>query len=75
MTAKAFADMLLYNEPSFGYQGKEYSVCSPDGKYYVTAEDSPGDVDLVFESVDDLLDHWIIQGKALRDIIPEIDYG
>jgi hypothetical protein len=68
-----FKQILAYNEPSFGYNGKEYSICSPDGKYYVTAEDSPGDIDLVFKDPDDLLDHWLVQGKPLRDILQNID--
>ncbi len=72
MTLNDFRSLLICNEPDFSYNGQVYSICSPDGKYYVTASDSPGDVDLVFASVDDLLDHWIIQGKPLREILPYI---
>ena len=72
MTVKEFKDLLLYNEPEFEYNGKAYSICSPDGNFYVLSEDNPADDDLVFNSVDDMLDHWIIQGKPLREIIPDI---
>ncbi|MFT9078688.1 hypothetical protein [Ethanoligenens sp.] len=75
MTVNAFIKILACNEPDFSYNGQNYSICWPDGKYYVTAEDSPNDVDLVFQDVDDLLDHWIIQGQPLRLIIPKIDLG
>lgn len=75
MTVKRFKKVLMCQEPDFGYNGKEYSVCSPDGKFYVTAEDSPSDVNLTFLDVDDLLDHWLIQGKTLRSILPDIDFG
>ncbi len=72
MGINAFKKILTYQEPSFGYNGKEYSICSPDGKFYVTAEDSPNDVNLVFSTADDMLDGWIIQGQPLRDIISRI---
>lgn len=73
MDIDKFKELLNCNEPSFGYKGKEYSICSPDGKFYVTAEDSPGDIDLVFTDSDDLLDHWLVQGKPLREILQNID--
>lgn len=73
MTRLAFKEMLLCNEPDFGYNGKEYSICCPNGTFYVTAEDSPGDNALSFASADDLLDRWIIQGKPLGEILSLID--
>lgn len=75
MTIDAFKDMMMCNEPDFSYNGQNYSVCCPDGKYYVTASDSPGDIDLVFDSLDDLLDRWIIQGRPFREIVPNIELG
>lgn len=74
MTVEAFKKMMLCNEPTFEYKGEEYSICWPDEKYYVTASDSPGDVNLEFKSIDDLLDNWIIQGKRFRNILPEIHF-
>lgn len=74
MTADRFKEIMLCNEPDFGYNGQEYSICSPNGKYYVTASDSPGDLDLEFDTLDDLLDRWMIQGKTLREILPDIDW-
>ena len=62
MTVKQFKEIMEYNEPDFGYRGEEYSICWPNGVYYVTAS-----------SVDEMLDHWLIQGKPLREILPEID--
>lgn len=75
MTVEQFKEILMCNEPDFGYRGQEYSICCPNGKYYVTASDSPGDVDLEFATEDDLLDNWIIQGRTLREILPDIDLG
>ena len=72
MTVEKFKELMVCNEPDFEYNGQEYSICWPDGKYYVTASDSPTDVGLEFETIDDLLDHWLIQGKPLRDILPDI---
>ena len=73
MTVERFKEIMEYNEPDFGYRGEEYSICWPNGVYYVTASDNPQDQELSFSSVDEMLDHWIIQGKPLREILPEID--
>lgn len=73
MNIGQFKDLLDYSEPSFGYNGKEYAISSPNGKFYVWAEDSPQDVDLEFATKDDLLDNWNIQGKKLREIIGYIE--
>ena len=73
MTVERFKEIMEYNEPDFGYRGEEYSICWPNGVYYVTASDNPQDQELSFSSVDEKLDHWIIQGKPLREILPEID--
>ena len=74
MTVDRFKEIMLCNEPEFSYRGKESSVCSPNGKYYVTASDSPSDTDLEFSTLDDLLDSWMIQGRRLREILPELDW-
>ncbi|MBS5344281.1 MAG: hypothetical protein KHX91_06980 [Clostridium sp.] len=74
MLRNDFIDMLYYNEPTFTYNGKEYSICHPEDKYYVTAEDRPEDAELEFNSPDDLLDNWIIQGKSLGEICEQINF-
>lgn len=75
MRVDAFKEMLMVNEPSFEYNGKEYAISSPNGVFCVYAEDSPPDEDLIFETVDDLLEHWMIQGKPLKEIVKELDFG
>lgn len=73
MTVERFTEIMLCNEPEFDYNEQTYSICSPDGKYYVTASDSPADMYLEFDTLDDLLDRWMIQGRPLRSILPDID--
>lgn len=73
MTYEKFKEIMPYNEPSFGYQGNEYSICHPGDTYYVWSEDQPQDVDLEFNNLDALLDGWLIHGKPLREILPDID--
>lgn len=73
MTRVEFLEMISYNEPTFHYNGREYSICCPDGRYYVTAEDRASDLELVFDSPEELLDGWMIQGKSLGEILPLID--
>ena len=74
MDIEEFKEMMCCNEPEFMYNGEKYSICNPDGNYYVLASDSPGDEDLVFETLDDLLENWIIQGKPLKEILPEANF-
>ena len=73
MTVNEFRESLIYNEPDIDYKGKNYSICHPKDKYYIFSEDDPAVNDLVFNSVDDMLDHWILEGRTLREIIPDID--
>lgn len=70
-----FKKMVLINEPDFGYNGFEYTIARPNGFFTVYAEDSPSDEDLMFETVEDLLENWMIQGKPLKDILDELDFG
>lgn len=72
MTVEKFKEIMLYNEPSFGYNGKEYSICHPDAMFYARCDDWPADQDLAFQDVDDLLERWVIEGRPLKDILPEI---
>lgn len=74
MIIDKFKAAMMCNEPDFRYNGQDYSICHPDGRYYVTASDSPGDVDLTFDTLDSLLDGWVIQGKPLREILPNIEF-
>lgn len=75
MTINQFKEMMMFNEPDFQYRGQDYSICSPNGKYYVTASDNPDDINLEFDTLDDLLNDWMIQGHKLRDIISDIDFS
>lgn len=72
MTLEQFREIMSCNEPDFTYNGQWYSICWPDGRYYVTASDNPEDSALVFDTLDDLLNYWNIQGKPLRDILGDI---
>ncbi|NJP40419.1 hypothetical protein HCH52_05075 [Oscillospiraceae bacterium HV4-5-C5C] len=72
MTVNDFKNMMMINEPAFAYHDEEYSICWPDNQYHVTASDHPSDINFVFESLDDLLDNWMIQGRPLRQILPDI---
>lgn len=73
MTVEQFKEIMSCNEPTFSYNGQEYSICWPDGRYYAAVVDSSDDTVEVFESLDDLLENWTIQGKRLKDIIKDIE--
>lgn len=72
MTVEKFRDIIRYNEPYFLFQGKTYSICHPDTMFYARCDDWPVDQDIAFQDVDDLLERWVIEGRPLKDILPEI---
>jgi hypothetical protein len=61
---------LMLNEPSFFIGDKQYSVCCPDNKNFCTWDSDGNTFD--FPNVSSLLDEWIIEGKAFRQIVEEI---
>lgn len=73
MTVKEFKEIMVCNEPVFEYNGKIYSICSPDGRYYARVEDEPADVDHAFDSVEELLDNWLVDGRPFREIVSDIE--
>ena len=61
---------LQINEPVFDVGEMQYSVCCPEEGLYATW-DSKGNM-FDFNSIDDLLDNWIIAGKSFRDVAQEL---
>lgn len=57
---------LMMNEPAFDMGGKQYSVCCP-GDTFATWDSDGNEFD--FSDIQDLLDHWIVDGKPFRDVI------
>lgn len=47
--------------------------CFPDVDFGVAACDGTGDEYRLFHGLDDLLDNCMIEGKSLREILPEIE--
>lgn len=76
MTEQEFREMMECNEPDLEIRGKYYSItcsCAPDYKYYAMEIGASEDDFLEFESLDDLLEHWVIQGTPLRELLDEIE--
>ena len=62
-------------EMFFTLKGLTYRIEAPCGKpfAYLNKKDSP---EYYFENLDDLLEHYMIDGVPFKDLIPEIDsYG
>ena len=62
----------------FYYHGNGYTICwargyFPDVDLGVAPFDGTGDEFRLFHGLDDLLDNCIIEGKSLREILPEIE--
>ena len=78
MTLEEFSEILHYQEPDFYYHGNGYTICwargyFPDVDLGVAPFDGTGDEFRLFHGLDDLLANGIIEGKSLREILPEIE--
>ena len=69
MTRKELIEFLMLNEPSFIYNGKEYGICYP-GTKVLGWEIGKDDTEQRFNSIEDLVDNWVIDGKNILDIAP-----
>lgn len=65
MNDQDIALFIKINEPSFVLDGKEYSVCCPDGGF--ATWDSDGNT-FDFPDIRSLLDEWIVGGKPFREV-------
>lgn len=73
MTVEEFKEIIPYNEPTFSYKGIEYTICHPNDEFYVRDWSKSEPESTSFSDVDDLLNHWIIQGKSFREVLPYTD--
>lgn len=61
---------LMINEPAFTIGDIQYSVCCPEDQLFCTWDSEENTFD--FSSLDDLLDHWIVDGKPFREVIDSV---
>lgn len=60
------AQYIMLNEPAFSVDGTQYSICYVNGIYGTW--DSNGNT-FDFESIEALLENWMIDGKPFRSIV------
>lgn len=73
LTVDKAVEHIMNNEPPFDYKGVEYMICFPDGKFHCGIVDKPLE-DKVFDSIEDVLNNWIIDGKNFKKIINEVNF-
>lgn len=71
MNRKEIKEWLECNEPVFEYQGKEYGICFVEGKF-VAGEVGKEENDQTFDTVEELLQYWKIEGMPFYDVAKEI---
>lgn len=77
ISVEGFKDIMAINDIAFNYLGKEYYIfqgtnCCIVGDY-ASKESQTFDKYAGFEAnLDDTVNHWLIEGKPLKDIINEI---
>ncbi|MDU2283359.1 hypothetical protein [Clostridium sp.] len=57
------------NDISFSYNNKEYSICPLDKIY---AGECLNDDDNSFDTFEEMINNWIVDGKKFKDIIKDI---
>jgi hypothetical protein len=70
MTLDKLKSELETDDVSFSYNDKEYSICPLDKLY--AGECLSDKDDSSFDTFEDMVENWIIQGKALKDIVADI---
>ena len=70
MTEKELRELLCTAEPLFTFRGVEYQICVLNRILAGLADDESQDC--WFDTVDDLLDNWTLDGVPLRRALPEI---
>ena len=69
--AEQLREELYTNDVSFNCRGEDYVVCSFDGQTMSIATAGTLD-DQDFDSFEEMLDGWMIDGHPLREVIEEI---
>ena len=70
MTIQEFRET-IWNDLEFEYKGRWYYICPFDDKYSCGEADKD---DKIFYSIEDMLEHFIVQEKPLKDILPDINF-
>ncbi len=63
-------DLKSFKDIEFGYNGREYSICPVHGIYAAGEAWEPS---IEFETIDELLENFRVQGKKLEEIITDIE--
>lgn len=58
------------NDISFSYNNKEYSICPLDKIY--AGECLNDDDDNSFDTFEEMINNWIVDGKKFKDIVEKI---
>lgn len=67
-----FVDVLMCNEPTFDYNGTEYSICFVKNRFYIGISGDES-TDEIFNTVDEMLNNYYIDGKPLKQIVDKIN--
>ncbi|MEG0898053.1 MAG: hypothetical protein RSD01_08700 [Ruthenibacterium sp.] len=73
MTEKAFREMIVCNEPLFTFRNEDYQILQPTDRFLAGSVNNE-DSDEWFDTVNDLLSNWKLDGVSLKDALAEIQY-
>lgn len=70
VTLEQLKEELVTDDIAFSYKDKNYVIC-PLEKFYA-GESGNDEDDNSFDTFEEMVNSWIIEGKPLRDIIDKI---
>ncbi|MEG1525692.1 MAG: hypothetical protein RR475_11850 [Clostridia bacterium] len=73
MTERAFREMIACNEPLFTFRGVDYQILQPTEQFLAGPADNENH-DEWFNTVDDLLNNWKLDGVLLKEALLTIQY-
>lgn len=71
MDREQLIEFLMCNEPSFIYEGREYGICWPGEEVVFWPLDNE-DEEILFKSLEELVDNLKINGVPFINIAPEV---
>ena len=70
MTIEEFKDMVATTDTTYEYNGKTFLACGTDKGYEFLSNEERA----YYDTIDDLVNNQIFDGKPLKDCLPQVDW-
>lgn len=70
MTIEEFKDMVATTDTTYEYNGKTFFACGTDKGYEFLSNEERA----YYDTIDDLVNNQMFDGKPLKDCLPQVDW-